>query len=104
MWFQTSWIELCSHCTKWIISNRFFIWYWRYYISIPIAGLYNIYNALAAYSAAKFFGLSTEEIQEGFSKAQRVFGRQETFDVGKIKKVMLNLIKTQLDLTKSSNY
>ena len=34
--------------------------------SIPIAGLYNIYNALAAYSAAKFFGLSTEEIQEGF--------------------------------------
>ena len=60
--------------------------------SIPIAGLYNIYNALAAYSAAKFFGLSTEEIQEGFSKAQRVFGRQETFDV-EDKEVMLNLIK-----------
>ena len=60
--------------------------------SIPIAGLYNIYNALAAYSAAKFFGLSTEEIQEGFSKAQRVFGRQETFTV-EDKDVMLNLIK-----------
>ena len=51
-----------------------------------------IYNALAAYSAAKFFCLSTEEIQEGFSKAQRVFGRQETFDV-EDKEVMLNLIK-----------
>lgn len=60
--------------------------------TIPIAGLYNIYNALAAYSAAKFFGLTTEEIQAGFKTAKRVFGRQETFEV-EDKEVMLNLIK-----------
>ncbi len=29
----------------------------------------------------KILALSTEEIQERFSKAQRVFGRQETFTV-----------------------
>ena len=60
--------------------------------SLPIGGLYNIYNALSAYAAARFFGLTPEEIQVGFGQAQRVFGRQETFTL-EDKEVMINLIK-----------
>ena len=59
---------------------------------IPIGGLYNIYNALAAYSVGRFFGLTPQQIQTGFQSASRVFGRQETFMVEN-KEVMINLIK-----------
>ena len=60
--------------------------------SLPIGGLYNIYNALSTYATARFFGLTPEEIQAGFGQAQRVFGRQETFTL-EDKEVMINLIK-----------
>lgn len=60
--------------------------------SLPIGGLYNIYNALSAYATARFFGLTPEEIQAGFGQAQRVFGRQEIFTL-EDKEVMINLIK-----------
>ena len=60
--------------------------------SLPIGGLYNIYNALSAYAAARFFDLTPEEIQAGFGQAQRVFGRQEIFTL-EDKEVMINLIK-----------
>ena len=60
--------------------------------SLPIGGLYNIYNSLSAYATARFFGLTPEEIQAGFGQAQRVFGRQETFTL-EDKEVMINLIK-----------
>ena len=60
--------------------------------SLPISGLYNIYNALSAYATARFFGLTPEEIQVGFGQAQRVFGRQEIFTL-EDKEVMINLIK-----------
>ena len=60
--------------------------------SLPIGGLYNIYNALSAYAAARFFDLTPKEIQAGFGQAQRVFGRQETFTL-EGKEVMINLIK-----------
>lgn len=63
-----------------------------YDFELPIGGLYNIYNALAAYSTARFFGLTPEEIQTGFTQAERVFGRQETFKLDD-KDVMINLIK-----------
>ncbi len=61
-------------------------------LTIPNAGLYNIYNALAAYSAARIFDLNTTEIQNGFKASKSIFGRQETFLLGD-KKVMINLIK-----------
>ncbi|WP_124057519.1 Mur ligase family protein [Vaginisenegalia massiliensis] len=64
---------------------------------IPVAGLYNIYNALAAYSLARFFDLEPEQIQKGFQKAERVFGRQEFFEVNG-KKVLLNLVKNPVGL------
>ncbi|MDO4432898.1 MAG: Mur ligase family protein [Aerococcaceae bacterium] len=68
-----------------------------HHFSIPVAGLYNIYNALAAYSVARFFKVEPELIEQGFSKAERVFGRQEFFDI-KGKKVLLNLVKNPVGL------
>lgn len=65
--------------------------------SIPVAGLYNIYNALAAYSVARYFNVSPDLIEQGFSKAERVFGRQEMFNY-KGKQVLLNLVKNPVGL------
>lgn len=62
-----------------------------------VAGLYNVYNALAAYSVGKHFGLTPEEIQAGFSAAQQKFGRQETITVND-KEIILNLIKNPVGL------
>ena len=59
---------------------------------LPIAGLYNIYNALAAYSVAKHFDISDTYIKRGFEAAKRVFGRQEHINIGG-KDVVMNLIK-----------
>lgn len=64
---------------------------------INVAGLYNIYNALAAYSVGREFGLSVEEIQKGFSSAEQKFGRQETIKIGS-KTIILNLIKNPVGL------
>lgn len=68
-----------------------------HYFTIPVAGTYNIYNALAAYSLGRFFGLRPEEIASGFSQAQRVFGRQENLIV-EGRKVLINLVKNPVGL------
>lgn len=59
---------------------------------LPIAGLYNIYNALAAASVAKHFGIEDNYIRRGFDAAKRVFGRQEHINIAG-KDVVMNLIK-----------
>lgn len=59
---------------------------------LPIAGLYNIYNALAAYSVAKHFGVEDTYIRRGFEASKRVFGRQEHIRIGD-KDVVMNLMK-----------
>ena len=68
-----------------------------HHYAIPVAGLYNIYNALAAYSVAREFGVEPNAIERGFKQAERVFGRQEFFEV-KGKKVLLNLVKNPVGL------
>lgn len=65
--------------------------------SLPVAGMYNIYNALAAYSIARFFAVEPETIQRGFRKAERVFGRQEFIHING-KKILLNLVKNPVGL------
>lgn len=65
--------------------------------TIPVAGLYNIYNALAAYSVARFLGVEPNDIREGFKQAERVFGRQEIINING-KKVLLNLVKNPVGL------
>lgn len=60
--------------------------------SLQVGGLYNIYNALAAYGVAKEFGLSDNQIQDGFTSTPMKFGRQEIFKY-KNKEIILNLVK-----------
>lgn len=59
---------------------------------IPIAGIYNIYNALAAYSLAHFFDVPNEKINQAFKQTQRVFGRQENITITD-HQVLMNLVK-----------
>jgi len=59
-------------------------------ITIPQAGLYNIYNALAAFAAASLLGIGTEISAAALSKCGSKFGRQETvFIDGKEVKIIL---------------
>jgi UDP-N-acetylmuramoyl-L-alanyl-D-glutamate--2,6-diaminopimelate ligase len=51
-------------------------------VNIEIGGLYNVYNALAAASVAKHYGVGQESIQKGLAAGEAVFGRQETFSIG----------------------
>ncbi|WP_025728931.1 Mur ligase family protein [Atopobacter phocae] len=59
---------------------------------LNIGGMYNIYNALAAYSLARFLGASPESIKAGFNRAKRIFGRQEAIHIDD-KNVLINLTK-----------
>lgn len=60
----------------------------EYYINQP--GTYNIYNALCAFSIAKYYDVSSQIISSSLSKQQSSFGRQETINVeDKILKIIL---------------
>ena len=69
--------------------------------SIGIGGTYNIYNASAAYSVAREFGLSEEEVAQSFAENKRIFGRQE-FDLILVKNPVgldevLHMLNTEKD-------
>lgn len=61
------------------------------------AGLYNIYNALAAYAVGKVYGVSDPEIQAGYHKVKIVGGRQEKRVIAG-KTLHLNLVKNTVGL------
>ncbi|WP_297816591.1 Mur ligase family protein [uncultured Lactobacillus sp.] len=65
--------------------------------SINIGGTYNIYNALAAYSVAREFGLSEDEVAQAFAENKRIFGRQELINY-KNKEIDLILVKNPVGL------
>lgn len=46
-------------------------------VQLPLTGLYNVYNALAAIGACRAFGLPEEAIQAGLANVRPAFGRQE---------------------------
>lgn len=50
--------------------------------TLPIPGLYNVYNAVAATAAALALGVSTDDIAAGLASARAVFGRVETLQIG----------------------
>ena len=67
-------------------------------ITLPIGGTYNIYNALAAYSVARFFDIEPAVIAQAISNNdQKVFGRQEVINVAD-KEVTLILVKNPVGL------
>lgn len=65
--------------------------------SINIGGTYNIYNALAAYSVAREFGLSEDEVAQAFAENKRIFGRQELINY-QGKEIDLILVKNPVGL------
>lgn len=65
--------------------------------SINIGGTYNIYNALAAYSVARHFGLTEGEVAQAFAENKRIFGRQELIHYGG-KDIDLILVKNPVGL------
>src|SRR5829696_6398559 len=50
-------------------------------IQLGLPGLYNVYNALGAITAALRSGISLERIRQGLEAMRAVFGRVETIDV-----------------------
>jgi len=51
-------------------------------IDLPLPGLYNVYNALAAIAAAVRLGVGPEQIRAGLHDVRAAFGRVETIAVG----------------------
>jgi UDP-N-acetylmuramyl tripeptide synthase len=51
-------------------------------LRLPLPGLYNVYNALAAAASAFALGAGPEHVQAGLERAAAVFGRVETIPVG----------------------
>lgn len=70
--------------------------------TIPSAGLYNIYNALAAYSLARELNISPETIRQALNEKRTIFGRQESFKVNN-KQVILNIVKNPVGLNQVLN-
>lgn len=64
---------------------------------IGIGGVYNIYNALAAYALGRFLGVEPAQIKDAFESDERVFGRQEVISVDG-KEVTLVLVKNPVGL------
>jgi UDP-N-acetylmuramyl tripeptide synthase len=50
-------------------------------LKLPLPGLYNVYNALAAVTAGLRSGVSPDRIRQGLESMRAVFGRVETIDV-----------------------
>ena len=64
---------------------------------INVGGLYNIYNALAAFAVGRTFDVSPEQISQAFAYDEKVFGRQEVIQLG-AKKLTLILVKNPVGL------
>lgn len=65
--------NLGSLHTKILIKDRKSV----YQLTFNLPGVYNIYNALAAYALAKVINISNEKIIFGFKKFKPAFGRSE---------------------------
>jgi lipid II isoglutaminyl synthase (glutamine-hydrolysing) len=51
-------------------------------VRLPLPGLYNVYNALAATTAALELGVPLDRIRDSLERTEAVFGRVETIPVG----------------------
>lgn len=50
-------------------------------VTMPLTGLYNVYNALGAVAACRAFGIPEDAIRSGLARVQPAFGRQEVVDL-----------------------
>ena len=58
-------------------------------IQIPLAGIHNVYNALAAYATCSTIGISATNIQKGLSTLSAAFGRNEIINFEGIELLMM---------------
>jgi UDP-N-acetylmuramyl tripeptide synthase len=61
-------------------------------LELPLPGVYNVYNALAALAAGLRSGIPLQQVRQGLESMQAVFGRVETIEVSG-KPVSILLIK-----------
>lgn len=61
-------------------------------LSLPMTGLYSLYNALAAISTGDFMKIDNKTILRALNKLTPAFGRMETFEVNG-KKAVIHLVK-----------
>ncbi len=61
-------------------------------IDLPLPGLYNVYNALAAIAAGLQLGIAAERIAPALREMRGAFGRVETIEIG-AKRVSILLVK-----------
>jgi UDP-N-acetylmuramyl tripeptide synthase len=61
-------------------------------VTVPLPGLFNVYNALAAAAAAHELGVSLEAIRQGLKHYKTLFGRGEKLTIDE-KPVLIQLIK-----------
>jgi UDP-N-acetylmuramyl tripeptide synthase len=61
-------------------------------LELPLPGLYNVYNALAALAAGLRSGVPLQQVREGLESMRAVFGRVETIEVSG-KPVSILLVK-----------
>jgi UDP-N-acetylmuramyl tripeptide synthase len=64
-------------------------------VQIPLPGLFNVYNALAAIASAYSLGISMESIKEGIENYQSLFGRSQSVNYNH-KELRLFLIKNPI--------
>ena len=82
-------------------------------IALPLGGLYNAYNVLAAYSAGITLGLDPDYIAQRLQNFRAVFGRQERMEFrGRHLNLVLSknpagfneTLRTAVDLAKGNNF
>jgi len=61
-------------------------------LTLPLPGLYNVYNALAAVAAALELGVPAERIAPALAEMRAAFGRVETIEIGE-RQLSILLIK-----------
>jgi lipid II isoglutaminyl synthase (glutamine-hydrolysing) len=61
-------------------------------LELPLPGLYNVYNALAAVTAGLRWGIALDRVRQGLESMRAVFGRVETIEVAEVP-VSILLIK-----------
>ncbi len=66
---------------------------------LNLAGVFNVYNALAAVATGKILGISENKIAEGISNVKKVEGRMEFIDEGQKFKVVVDYAHESMSLT-----
>ncbi len=61
-------------------------------VRLPLPGLYNVYNALAAAALARVLGATREDVRTGLERVSAAFGRFERIEVGD-RRLLILLIK-----------